>query len=96
MSSIYSHILVADSYSEYVNQKGRILCFGTGSNKVISIVNNRNIEIIGGIVPSVLGMSNSISQKFGKKDFENTAYFEPFYLKEFIAGKPKRSLLIPE
>lgn len=28
--------------------------------------------------------------KFNNKDFENIAYFEPFYLKEFIAGKPKR------
>ena len=26
---------------------------------------------------------------FNNKDFEDLAYFEPFYLKDFIAGKPK-------
>ena len=29
------------------------------------------------------------SRKFEKADFEDVAYFEPFYLKDFVAGKPK-------
>lgn len=29
-------------------------------------------------------------EKYKNNDFENLAYFEPFYLKEFIAGKPKK------
>jgi tRNA threonylcarbamoyladenosine biosynthesis protein TsaB len=28
-------------------------------------------------------------QKFGNRDFEDVAYFEPFYLKDFVAGKKK-------
>ena len=31
-------------------------------------------------------------KKFENKDFEDLAYFEPFYLKDFIAGKPKSLL----
>jgi len=32
-------------------------------------------------------------EKFNKKEFVDTAYFEPFYLKDFVAGISKRSLL---
>ena len=28
-------------------------------------------------------------EKYEKQQFENVAYVEPFYLKEFLAGKPK-------
>jgi tRNA threonylcarbamoyladenosine biosynthesis protein TsaB len=34
-------------------------------------------------------MAAIASDKFQKKDFEDVAYFEPFYLKDFIAGPPK-------
>jgi tRNA threonylcarbamoyladenosine biosynthesis protein TsaB len=36
------------------------------------------------------GMASLAYAKFKNKDFADTAYFEPFYLKDFIAGKPKK------
>jgi len=30
------------------------------------------------------------AQKYDSSDFEDVAYFEPFYLKDFVAGKPKK------
>ncbi|RLD78614.1 MAG: tRNA (adenosine(37)-N6)-threonylcarbamoyltransferase complex dimerization subunit type 1 TsaB [Bacteroidetes bacterium] len=39
--------------------------------------------------PSASYQSVIAEQKFLDKDFEDTAYFEPYYLKEFIAGKPR-------
>ena len=38
---------------------------------------------------SAKGQIQIAHQKFANKEFEDVAYFEPFYLKEFIAGKPK-------
>jgi tRNA threonylcarbamoyladenosine biosynthesis protein TsaB len=85
-----------ESFLEFEDKKGDIICFGPGAQKVINLVQTKNIRFVEGIVPSVLGMSGNILDKFNEKCFENTAYFEPFYLKEFIAGKPKRSLLHPD
>jgi len=34
-------------------------------------------------------MLEVVNFKFNKSDFENVAYFEPFYLKDFVAGKPR-------
>jgi tRNA threonylcarbamoyladenosine biosynthesis protein TsaB len=34
-------------------------------------------------------MAEEVYQKFDQKEFEDVAYFEPYYLKDFIAGKPK-------
>ena len=35
---------------------------------------------------------DTLSQYDNKKEFKDVAYFEPFYLKDFIAGKPKKLL----
>jgi len=39
--------------------------------------------------PSSSFMAKLSEQKFVQKDFEDIAYFEPFYLKDFVAGIPK-------
>ena len=39
---------------------------------------------------SSLGMGKLAFEKFQKQDFEDLAYFEPFYLKDFIAIKPRK------
>ena len=38
---------------------------------------------------SAKGVGKLAFSKFTSNDFENLAYFEPFYLKEYKAGKPK-------
>jgi tRNA threonylcarbamoyladenosine biosynthesis protein TsaB len=35
-------------------------------------------------------MASIATRKFKVGDFEDVAYFEPFYLKDFVAGKPKK------
>ena len=40
--------------------------------------------------PSAKNMVNLGQKKFDLKDFEDTAYFEPYYFKEFVAGLPKK------
>ncbi len=48
-----------------------------------------NAVFLDGFLPSAKYMASISLQKFNAKEFEDIAYFEPFYLKDFIAGKPR-------
>ena len=93
ISEVYSHVINSGSFTEYSGQDNKILCFGPGSFKLKSIVDLNNLYLVEGVVPSARGFSRTLIGKYESKCYEELAYFEPFYLKEFVAGKPKRSLL---
>ena len=49
----------------------------------------KGMHFLEGIHPSASGMAIIADKKFISGEFENLAYFEPYYLKDFVAGKPK-------
>lgn len=64
--------------------------FGDGAAKCQELLKNHpNACFDKDFKPSASYMANIALQKFHKKEFEDVAYFEPFYLKDFIAGKPR-------
>ncbi len=67
----------------------KVVFFGDGSGKCRSVIKSCNALFLNDIWPSALGMIAEAEQKFALGDFADTAYFEPFYLKDFVAGKPK-------
>ncbi len=70
----------------------KIVFFGDGAEKCKNILgNNLNAMIVENIFPSALAMVELANEKFVKNQFENLAYCEPFYLKEF-AGSLKTNL----
>ncbi|KAF0130812.1 MAG: glycoprotease [Bacteroidetes bacterium] len=81
-------VIEADSLNHWlVNKK---VCFaGDGSAKCNQILSHENACFIDGVHPSVVNMVNHANQAFSEGKFENLAYFEPFYLKDFVAGLPK-------
>jgi tRNA threonylcarbamoyladenosine biosynthesis protein TsaB len=72
--------------------KNKILFFGDGATKCKSIISNPNAIFIGDINPSAKFMLPLAKKHFLENKFENVAYFEPFYLKDFFnpAGSTKR------
>lgn len=67
----------------------RILFFGDGAEKCRSVLDSKKFEFIE-IYASAMGMAQLAEAKYSNKEFEDLAYFEPFYLKDFVAGKPKK------
>lgn len=64
--------------------------FGNGALKCRQIISqSNNTYFLENINISALDMIFSAEEKYLKQDFENLAYFEPFYLKDFIAAKSK-------
>ncbi len=85
ISEIEAKILDETSFQELADKK--IVFVGDGVAKSKSILNLPKAEFIENIHPSGKNMVHLAEEKFKKKEFEDVAYFEPFYLKEFIAGK---------
>jgi len=56
---------------------------GNGTKKIETLWKNRNITIDFDIIISAIGHVELAYQKYTNKLFENTAYFEPSYLKEW-------------
>lgn len=82
-------IVTNESINAYANYS-KVIYFGDGMNKCREVLSQHtNSDFLEGIVPSARFMSAIAFQKFEKKLFENLAYFEPFYLKDFMITKKK-------
>lgn len=71
-------------------EKGQLAFFGDGAAKCKEVINHPNAIFLDGFNPSARGMIALAELKFAAKQFEDVAYFEPYYLKDFVAGKPKK------
>ena len=82
-------IIDEHSFSDLLKNQP-ILFFGDGAAKCKTLLeSNKNARFVDGVFPSAKSMIELAEEKFQRKEFENTAYFEPYYLKDFIAGSPK-------
>ncbi|MCQ2202831.1 MAG: tRNA (adenosine(37)-N6)-threonylcarbamoyltransferase complex dimerization subunit type 1 TsaB [Bacteroidales bacterium] len=66
---------------------------GNGSDKCRQEITSANAKFVEGIVPLAKNMARLAQYKYDTKQFESVAYFEPFYLKEFVATTPKNKVL---
>ncbi|OAD90554.1 tRNA N6-adenosine(37)-N6-threonylcarbamoyltransferase complex dimerization subunit TsaB [Aequorivita soesokkakensis] len=80
-----AEILDENSFSDYLNERKTIF-IGDGSNKFESLCKHENAVFHKDAIPSSADMAAMAEAKYKISDFENVAYFEPFYLKEFILG----------
>jgi len=85
---VTAEIVTAGSFSQY-RENHLIYIAGDGAGKCREVLNHPNIRYMDGFEASAVHMAVPASAKFAEGIFENTAYFEPYYLKDFIAGAPK-------
>jgi len=85
---IKAEIITENSFATYLD-KGKVYFLGDGANKCKETIIHKNAIFLDNYFPSAKEMVYFSSQKFENKDFEDVAYFEPFYLKDFIAIKSK-------
>ena len=93
VKDISSDIIDENSYSEFVS-KGKICFFGDGAAKCQEVISSsEKVMFIKGIHPLASGMVSLAEEKYERKEFVDAAYFEPFYLKEFIATVAKNKII---
>jgi tRNA threonylcarbamoyladenosine biosynthesis protein TsaB len=81
-----AQILDESSFITYL-EKGKVYFIGNGVEKAKTLINHSNAIFIKGKLPSAVQMGTLAYDNYKKNDMENVAYFEPYYLKEFIGLK---------
>ena len=82
-------VLEEDSFKEFL-EEGKVVFLGDGAEKASTLISHPNAVFLKDQLPSAREMAVISAKKFAESDFEDLAYFEPYYLKDFIAGKPKK------
>ena len=88
---IAADIVDENSYLEYLEEHP-VYFFGNGSNKCREKITHPNAHFIDGVCPLARWMFPLAEKALVNEDFKDVAYFEPFYLKEFVASMPKKLL----
>ena len=87
-----AYVIDEHTFSDLLDNR-RIVFAGNGSTKCKDVIKHRNAIFVEGIVPLATDMLALAERAFRNGQFEDVAYFEPFYLKEFIATTPKNKIL---
>ena len=82
-----AEIIDEQSFSDILSRQKRILFFGDGADKCREALTHPNAIFLSDFVNSASHLTQIAADRFEAKKFEDVAYFEPFYLKDFIAGK---------
>ena len=82
-------VIDENSFME-LKQNNHLYLFGDGADKLAALFqNDENITVVEKFHCSAAYMSKLADEAFKNKQFVDTAYFEPFYLKNFVPGMPK-------
>ena len=84
-------IVDGDTYKAFLDERP-VYFFGNGAAKCVEVIDHPNAHFIEGVEPLARWMFPLAERRFFTEKFEDVAYFEPFYLKDFVA-KTARNLL---
>lgn len=85
---VSASIIDSTSYADILNYK-KIYFFGNGAEKCKETIIHPNAVFVDGVYPSAEWMGPLAYERFKKSKFEDVSDFEPLYLKDFVAKKPK-------
>ena len=88
---IQADVVDADTYREYLD-KHPVYFFGNGAMKSKEAIDHPNAHFIEGIEALAKNMLPLAERRMAREEFEDVAYFVPFYLKDFVAKQPRKLL----
>ncbi|MCB8964939.1 MAG: tRNA (adenosine(37)-N6)-threonylcarbamoyltransferase complex dimerization subunit type 1 TsaB [Bacteroidales bacterium] len=92
ITDVEAVIVDSSSYADSL-QKNPIVFFGNGAPKCKSVISNQNAIFIDNFEPSARFMLPLALKAYKDEAFEDIAYFEPFYLKDFVATVSKNKII---
>lgn len=85
--------IVDESTFSCLLEQNKVAFFGNGADKCKDVISSPNAIFIENIYPCAQNMVELALNAYNRKDFVDVAYYEPFYLKEFVATTPKNKVL---
>jgi tRNA threonylcarbamoyladenosine biosynthesis protein TsaB len=89
---ISADIISENSFADIPESK-KIIFFGDGAAKCKEVIKRKNIYFADDFRISASHMQKPVYQAIENRHFEDVAYFEPFYLKDFITSIPRKNIL---
>ena len=86
---IKAEIIDENSYADYLAES-KVYFLGDGAQKCKEIIKHKNAVFVDDKFPSAKEMAKLSYDKYKKNDIEDVAYFEPFYLKDFVVIPEKK------
>ncbi|RIV35467.1 tRNA (adenosine(37)-N6)-threonylcarbamoyltransferase complex dimerization subunit type 1 TsaB [Flagellimonas lutimaris] len=84
-----AEIINEESFVEYLGEN-EVYVVGSGAEKCRGVLQHPNFIFDESVVPSAEDMVSMAFEKFESKQFEDVAYFEPYYLKDFVLQQKKK------
>lgn len=84
-------VIDENSFKELLDQHS-VYFMGNGADKCVETIKHPNAHFVKGIVPKAKNMIPLAEKAMACEAFEDVAYFEPFYLKDFVATQSKKLL----
>jgi tRNA threonylcarbamoyladenosine biosynthesis protein TsaB len=91
IKDISAEIIDAETFSGFPESQ-KIIFFGDGALKCKEVINRKTAIFAEDFRMSAAHMLNPVNEAYSKNQFEDVAYFEPFYLKDFITSKPRKNI----
>ncbi len=88
LNGITAEVVDENTLAEHRAATDHFVVFGSGAAKCAEILGAELIDV----TPSVRGMAAIAESKYAANDFADVAYFEPYYLKDFVVTTSKKRL----
>jgi tRNA threonylcarbamoyladenosine biosynthesis protein TsaB len=93
IEQVAARIIDQNTYQQYLADH-TIVFFGSGMEKCRDLLSQPNAVFVSGIHPHSSSLAMLAEERYNQNLFEHIAYFEPFYLKDFIATTSKKGLAV--
>lgn len=88
VTEVEAKIVDENSYSSFPDDR-ELVIFGSGAAKCADVIRRNNLCLVS-VSPSARGMVGLAQDALNRKEFADVAYFEPFYLKDFVVTKSQK------
>ncbi|MCR9227343.1 MAG: tRNA (adenosine(37)-N6)-threonylcarbamoyltransferase complex dimerization subunit type 1 TsaB [Flavobacteriaceae bacterium] len=85
-----AEIINEDSFVDYISDN-KVYVIGSGAEKIRGVLEHPNFIFSESVVPSAKDMIHIAFEKYQSNEFEDVAYFEPYYLKDFVLQQKKKN-----
>lgn len=92
LTEVSPTVVTADSYADILSAGSPVLFIGDGAGKCREVLGSHPNAVFVQCCPKASALAAPAAAAYNEKRFEDVAYFEPFYLKDFIATVSRKNL----